>query len=113
MEERITLMNLSENSYNVTLFYDKYGWSFRARYSWRSEYMANRFISFNMPRIVGDRGQLNASLSYMFNENWTVGIEGINLTRDDAEEWCVNEGALLCSQGLTDRRLIAGVTLRF
>jgi iron complex outermembrane receptor protein len=113
VEERITLMDMSENAYNVTLFYDKYGWNFRARYSWRSHYQTNSFVSFNMPRIVDDRGQLNASISYMFNDNWTVGLEGINLTRADAPEWCVNDNALLCAQGLTDRRIIAGVTFRF
>jgi TonB-dependent receptor len=113
VQERIYLTDLSEDAYNLTLFYDKYGWSFRARYTWRSEYYTNDLVSFDLPRIVDDRAQLNASLSYMFNETWTVGVEGINLLREDATQWCVNKGALLCSQGLTDRRIIAGVTANF
>ncbi len=113
VRERITLANLSRNAYNATVFYDKNDVSFRARYTWRSNYKANRFVSFNMPRIVDDRAQLNMSLSYAIRENITVGIDAINLLREDKTEWCVNDNALLCSQGLTDRRIIVGLSAQF
>ncbi|MDU0352607.1 TonB-dependent receptor [Paraglaciecola aquimarina] len=108
--ERIVLRNLSRDSYNFTLFYDKNDISVRARYTWRSDFKTNDKISFDLPRIVGDRGQLNVSASYDINDKYTVGIEGVNLTREDRNQWCVNEGALLCSQGLTDRRVTFGIT---
>jgi hypothetical protein len=50
------------------------------------------------------------SVSYDINDTFTVGLDGINLLREDRTEWCVNEGALLCAQGLTDRRIVLGVT---
>ena len=110
VEERIELEDLSQNAYNITLFYDKYDLSVRARYTWRSAFKTGELISFDMPRIVDDRAQLNMSVSYDINDTFTVGLDGINLLREDRTEWCVNEGALLCAQGLTDRRIVLGVT---
>lgn len=112
VEERIELEDLSQNAYNITLFYDKYDLSVRARYTWRSSFKTGDLISFDMPRIVDDRAQLNMSVSYDINDTFTVGVEGINLLREDRTQWCVNEGALLCEQGLTDRRIILGVTAK-
>ncbi|WP_395343948.1 TonB-dependent receptor [Ningiella sp. W23] len=113
VEERFQLTNLSNDSYNFTLFYDKYDISVRARYTWRSAFRTSSLISFDMPRIVDDRAQLNMNASYDINEMFTVSIDGVNLLREDRTEWCVNENALLCAQGLTDRRVILGVTGRF
>lgn len=113
VQERITLTNLSKTAYNLTLFYDKYGLNFRARYSWRSNFRTNDLISFDLPRIVDDRGQLNASISYAVTDNISVGVEGINLLREDRTEWCVNDNALLCAQGLTDRRIVGGLSVKF
>jgi TonB-dependent receptor len=112
-EDRITLTNFSETAYNVTLFYDKYGWNARMRYTWRSSFVSEDTFFFGLPRIDGSRGQLNASINYSFNEHWTAGIEGINITREDAPQYCVNNNALLCFQGLTDRRITLGVSARF
>ena len=113
VSERVTLDNLSENAYNITLFYDKYDISLRMRYTWRDAFTqsANR-MRFNIPPVVGARGQLNMSASYDVNEMITVGVEGVNLTRDDSIKWCFNEDALLCEQSLTDRRVTLGVTVR-
>lgn len=111
--EEIVLTNLSQNAYNATLFYDKYGLNVRMRYTWRSSFKTNSLVSFGLPRIVDDRAQLNMSATYDINDTFTVGIEGINLLREDRSQWCVNEGALLCAQGLTDRRFTVGVTANF
>lgn len=111
--ERITLDNLSENAYNITLFYDKNDLSVRMRYTWRDAFTETLTrMRFNIPPVVGARGQLNMSVSYDINEMVTVGVEGVNLTRDDRTRWCFNEGTLLCEQSLTDRRVTFGVTVR-
>jgi len=112
--ERERLDNLSEDSYNLTAFYDKFGLNARLRYTWRSKYDSpERSVSFGLPRIIGERGQLNGSLSYALDNGLTLGLEGVNLLREDRPEWCVNEGALLCDQGLTDRRIVGGVSYTF
>ena len=44
---------------------------------------------------------------------FSLGVEGINLTREDANQYCINDQALLFFQGLTDRRATAGVSVKF
>ncbi|MBU2978356.1 TonB-dependent receptor [Alteromonas sp. C1M14] len=112
------LVDLSENAYNVTVYYEKYGLSARARYTWREAYRSTDFGStssfpWGFPVVQEDRGQLNASVSYDVTEQLNVGIEAVNLTKEDVTQSCVNEGALLCYQGLTDRRLTFGVSYRY
>lgn len=115
---RAQLLDLSENSYNITVFYEKYGLSARARYTWREAYRSDDFGStssfpLGFPVVQEDRGQLNASISYDVNDQLNIGIEAVNLTEEEVEQSCVNEGALLCFQGLTDRRVTFGATYRF
>lgn len=112
-QDLISLTNLSKYSYNTTLFYDKYGLNARLRYTWRSSYVSNDPFFFGLPLINGARGQLNASINYDINDHINVGVEGINLLRGDQNQYCVNDKALLCFQGLTDRRLTAGVSVKF
>lgn len=112
-KDLITLTNFSKTSYNTTLFYDKYGLNARVRYTWRSSYVSDDPFYFGLPLINGARGQLNASLNYAISDRFTVGLEGVNLLRGDQVQYCVNNKALLCFQGLTDRRLSAGLSMRF
>ncbi|WP_411818850.1 TonB-dependent receptor [Hyphococcus sp. DH-69] len=112
------LIDLSEDAYNVTLYYEKYGLSARARYTWRSAFRSTDFGStssfpWGFPVVQDARGQLNASINYNVTEHLTIGIEGVNLTKSDIRQYCVNDGALLCFQGLTDRRLTFGGSYTF
>ena len=112
-QDLISLSNLSKYAYNATLFYDKYGLNARLRYTWRSSYVSTDPFFFGLPLINGARGQLNASINYDITENINVGVEGINLLRGDQNQYCVNNKALLCFQGLTDRRITAGLSVKF
>mgnify|MGYP003663934292 FL=1 len=112
------LLDLSENAYNFTLYYEKYGVSARMRYTWREAYRSTDFgstssLPWGFPVVQEDRGQLNASINYDVNDQLNIGIEAVNITESEVEQSCINEGALLCYQGLTDRRITAGATYRF
>ncbi len=111
------LVDLSESAYNITTYYERYGISARMRYTWREAYRSTDFGStssfpWGFPVVQEDRGQLNASVSYAVNDNLSVGVEGVNLTESDVRQSCVNGGALVCFQGLTDRRITLGVSYR-
>jgi len=115
---RAPLTDLSETAYNITLYYEKHGVSARTRYTWREAYRSTDFGStssfpWGFPVVQEDRGQLNASINYAVNDNLSVGVEGVNLTQSDVKQSCVNKGALLCFQGLTDRRITFGASYRF
>jgi len=112
------LLNLSENAYNVTVYYEMFDISARMRYTWREAYRSDDYVGtssppWGFPVVNKDRGQLNASVQYAINDNLNVGIEAINITEEDVQQMCVNENALLCYQGLTDRRVTFGASYRF
>jgi len=118
VDMRAPLADLSETSYNITLFYEKHDISARMRYTWREAYRSTDFGStdsfpWGFPVVQEDRGQLNASVSYDVNDNLNIGIEAVNITEAEVEQSCVNEGALLCWEGLTDRRVTIGASYRF
>ena len=112
------LLDLSQNSYNVTLYYEKYGFSIRGRYTWREAYRSEDFgstssLPWGFPVVQEDRGQLNLSVNYAFGDHWSLGVDAINLTESDVVQSCVNEGGLLCWQGFTDRRITFGASYIF
>jgi hypothetical protein len=114
-QDRLELENLSKYSYNATLFYETFGLSARMRYTWRLDFInTEAFTSaFDVPRVSDDRGQLNASINDDVRDWLNIGLEAINLTREDANAFCINDDALLCFNGLTDRRVIAGLSVWF
>lgn len=118
--EAASLLNLSEDAYNFTVFYEKYGLTARARYTYRSAYQtdnlpgtSNEFDPLGTRAVVEARGQLNASVSYNVNDNLVVSVDAVNLTESDQDISCIAEGGILCYKGITDRRVIAGVSYKF
>lgn len=114
------LLDFSENAYNFAVYYEKYGLSARLRYTWREAFRtedtaagASLNSTLGFPVTTHDRGQLNASVSYDVNEQLNLGLEAVNLTESDITQSCVNEGAMLCAQGITDRRITFGASYRF
>ncbi|MEP0190285.1 MAG: TonB-dependent receptor [Erythrobacter sp.] len=113
------LLDFSQHAYNVTLYYEKFGLSARARYTWRDEFRtldtaagASLGSTIGFPVITEARGQLNGSIAYDVTDFFTIGVEGVNLTKSDITQSCINSDALLCFQGLPDRRITFGATLR-
>lgn len=114
------LLDFSKHAYNVTAFYEKYGISARARYTWRSSFRTNDTAggatltsTLGFPVVTAARGQLNGSITYDLTDNINIGVEGVNLTKSKISQYCVNDGALLCFQGLPDRRLTFGASIKF
>ena len=120
VEVPFQLLDLSEEAYNVTVYFENERLSARMRYTWRDAYYTdelpgtgNEFTPLGGRGVVNARGQLNAGASYYVNDNITLSLEGINLTESDADISCLNENALLCYRGITDRRLTFGAAYRF
>ena len=120
VEVPFQLLDLSEDAYNLTLYYENAHISARMRYTWRDAYYTdelpgtgNEFTPLGGRGVVNARGQLNAGASWYINDNFTVSMEAINLTESDADISCLNENALLCYRGITDRRITVGAAYRF
>ena len=116
------LLDFSETAYNLTVFYEKYGLSARARYTWREAFRTQDYAgganssgssTFSFPVWTLDRSQLNASISYDVNENLTLGLEGVNLTKENIYQHAVAKTGPLAFAGYPDRRIIFGGTYRY
>ncbi|WP_049628914.1 TonB-dependent receptor [Cellvibrio sp. pealriver] len=92
---QLPIDQLSKNAFNLVGMYEKDGLSARLAYSWRSKYLiawgGNGFDpDFNdglggkarIPVYNDDYGQLDASISYTFLDNYTVTAEASNLLKE-------------------------------
>ena len=93
--EAASLLNLSNHAYNLTGYYEKYGLTARMRYTWRDAFLTNDlpgtsgvFTPFGFRGVVEPRGQLNGSVSYDINDNFTVNVDAVNLTESNADVSC-------------------------
>ena len=116
------LVDFSETAFNFTAFYEKYGFTARARYTWREAFRTFDFgggantsgsSTFSFPVVTEDRGQLNASLSYDVNENLNIGLEIVNATEEEIVQRCVSETGPICFVGFPDRRITFGASYKF
>ena len=116
------LLDFSENAYNITLYYEKYGLSARMRYTWREGFRTQDYAggantsgssTFSFPVNTLDRGQLNASINYAVTDKLNVGVEAVNLTKERISQHCVSEDGPLCFVGFPDRRIVFGASYRF
>jgi TonB-dependent receptor len=104
----LPLENLSRNTINFALLYDKGGFSARAAYNWRSRYLqavnvngtngtdatnsdpnappGQTNIAWGLPTWQDAYGTLDAGMSYQFDNNVKIALEGTNLTDSTAKQ---------------------------
>ena len=116
------LLDFSPHAFNITGFYEKYGLSVRARYTWRDDFRTNDFgggantsgsSTFGFPVVTEARGQLNGSISYDVTERLSIGAEAVNLTKSRIVQRCVTASGPVCFVGFPDRRITFGATYTF
>ena len=82
--EEIPFTGVSDYSYNITGYYENHGIQARLAWSFRSDFVTLPSDVFGNTLYVDDYGQLDGSLSYLFNDNITFFLSGLNLTDEDA-----------------------------
>lgn len=85
LDQQEPLTGLS-NSANFQVFYEYEGWSAKATYAWRDSYLIGVGQSQGSadapPQFAKAYGQWDMNLSYAWNENLTVFVEGVNLNNE-------------------------------
>ena len=78
---------ISEHNINAIALYEKGPVQFRLAYNWRSEFqLTPRDVIFPFASIYQPAtGQLDASLFVDVNDNFTVGVQAVNLADDVTE----------------------------
>jgi TonB-dependent receptor len=79
------LTGLSDSA-NFQLFYEKDGLSVKVTYAWRDEYLIGvgqgQGSSDNPPQFAKEFGQVDMSVNYDIDENFTLFFEGLNLNNE-------------------------------
>ena len=73
----------SEDSFNVVVYYENAGFSARAAYHWRDDFLIIRRGS-NENRFQEDTGYLDFTMSYAFDNGLKVAFDAANLTSEDS-----------------------------
>jgi TonB-dependent receptor len=100
---------ISEHNINAALLYEKAAWQARIAYNWRSEFQVTpRDVIFPFATIYQPAtGQVDFSVFYNIDENWKVGVQGVNILDDvTVTTQSVNEDGLRAPRSFfrNDRR---------
>ena len=106
----LPFVGLSENSYNVVLYYDKGSINARVAWNWRDDWLASAADRSGNPVFRGDEGYLDARLQWRIkgDDELSVFIEGKNLT-DQASLVYAGEKTRLSEIGWPGRRYYIGI----
>lgn len=106
------LEGLSKYSYSLVGFYEKYGLSARAAYTYRDNFLQVASGRNGEPEYFDAYGQLDVSLSYDIGMHFTVFADAINLNNAKEFIYSVSENRTK-EYRQTGRRVSAGVRVRF
>lgn len=111
-ERELPLFGLSKHSYNVTAYYEKYGFDIRLAYNYKGESIRREVGGYYM--YTDGYGQLDMSAGYRISENFQVTLKVINLT--DAETydtWEANGTRYPARNQVYGRRISLGLRASF
>lgn len=109
------LPNLSKWSYNIVGIYEQGPWSARIAYFWRSQFLQSIAVASGVGVVPVESmafGNLAAALNYRASRQFTLTLEGTNLTQARHQVFI---GSVLSPNAtyIDDRQFLAGVRYRF
>ncbi len=109
-----TLLNLSKNSFNTTLYYEKDAFQARVSANYRDRFLTGVPAAFNQD-VAGTRSAtyVDASASYDITKSISVTIDGINLTNQPDVQYSGSVEQRLVNYRLNGRQFYAGVRVKF
>ncbi|QYU69440.1 TonB-dependent receptor [Leptolyngbya sp. 15MV] len=111
------IARLSRHQVNLIGYYERGGLSARAAYNWRSRFAlngegGNSVQGIGLYEYIADAAYLDATISYEFNRNLTLVLEGANLLNTREVRFTDIESRLRDLQ-LNERRFTLGARVRF
>jgi TonB-dependent receptor len=85
LDSQLPLPGLSEDAYNVTLYYEDDRLDMRFSYNYRSDYLATAFAGQNNTNYVHDYDQLDFSAGYQITDTIKLTFQGVNL--QNSKKW--------------------------
>jgi TonB-dependent receptor len=108
------LLNLSRNSANATLYYEKGNWQARVSANYREGYLRSVPASFSMD-VAGFTGATyyDASISYKVNSHVSITLEGLNLSDVPLNSWVDSATERVEDYRVQGRQYYLGVRYNF
>jgi len=109
----LPLTGQSDETYNLTAFYEDDNFSTRLAYSYRGDYTTRNDSNNNKIRYRAPAKSLDFSASYDVNEQVRVTIEGLNLTDEKIVDYMAPGIGRVISAQTTGTQIMAGVSYKF
>ena len=109
--DQFALEGLSDSA-NLVLIYEQDSLSGRLAYNWRDSFLANTNRGNRMPSFTDEYQQLDANISYIFNDSVTVSLDAINITEESISAFGRTRN-ILWDQVEGDARYVLGVRYNF
>lgn len=111
--QTLPLPGLSENSYSLVGFYEKGPISARLAYTYRDSYLLTVQAAASGGSLFNDdRGQLDASASYAFNDRFRLVFDAVNLNYEPNRTFTGTRNRLEAMQ-FEERRFFLGLAATF
>ncbi len=107
-----SLEGLSEYSYSLVGFYEKYGVQARVAYTYRDDFLQTAIGRNSEQEYFKGYGQLDVSLAYDVTSNFTIFADAVNLNNAKEFLYSMSEDRTK-EYRTTGRRVSAGVRVRF
>jgi len=88
------LENISDTTFNASVFYENERWSARVSINNRSDFLLTTEGEGGLPVFTDDFTQVDISLSYSFTDNLTAFLEGININDEESFDFSETEDFL-------------------
>jgi iron complex outermembrane receptor protein len=109
-----TLLNLSKNAANLTLYYDNGTWSARVSGAYRSPYLTN-VPGANLNDVEGTKQTINVDFasSWSVTENFQLTLEALNLTNQFQYQYVDSNGNRMNYYHQQGRDYLVGARYKF
>lgn len=110
----VPIQGLSENSYNLVLLYEKYGFNARLAYNWRDDYLQTTqgVGTGQLPIFGAAYGVLDGSISYDVNERVAITFDAQNILNQEFKTYQIVENRYRDYQ-VDDRRFSIRLRVRY
>ncbi len=102
----------SRHSVSISPYYEFGALSARLTYNWRDHYLAGGYVAGAAPASVDDYAELGASVSWAFNDNWSVSFDAQNLLDEEYFQY-LGDKSLVAGRYRTGRRYMATLHFRY
>jgi iron complex outermembrane receptor protein len=103
----------SKNSYTIAPYFEMGPYSASVAYNWRSQYLAGGYVAGAPDTYTGSYKELDSSLGYQFNKNFTLSFNMLNLLNSVYKQWYGANDVQLANEYVSGREFMLEAHFKF